>query len=136
MIFHRVTSFPLVVYAKVILFPLLIHCLCWGVCLMLYLLHSNSQLNGCVWVWELVCGVMLFLFFFFLLLFANDHSLLLCRASAMECGFIKRTLHAYQLASGQCVNFNSNQLCVSPNFSLDRVTFLVVFWECLQDTRD
>ncbi|KAK3198140.1 hypothetical protein Dsin_021555 [Dipteronia sinensis] len=97
------------VFAKVTRSPPYLFLLCTeGLSSMLYDSVERGELTG------LKCGltrpVVSHLFF-------ADDSLLFTKATAVECGLIRRIIEDYSKASGQLVNFGKSAVCMSKTFS-------------------
>lgn len=52
-------------------------------------------------------------------LFFVDDSLIFLKATAMEFGFFRTIMRAYERASGQCLNYAKSMMCFSPNVKQD-----------------
>lgn len=70
------------------------------------------------------------------LLFADDNFLFL-RASFLECSYLKHILEVYEMALGQCVNFQECAVSFSPNVRREVQDQLAAYlWVSRVDVRD
>lgn len=81
---------------------------------------STHRLSGLVIAEQCSSISHLSLCFFF---FADDR-LVFFRADAVECWEIRWILHLYELASGQCANFDKSAVCFSTNIRDNRKEYL------------